>query len=131
MAAATRALGAALVVIGTLLAARSAALLAGRGRPKRGPQPAFVIAGPYRRVRNPLAGGLLLTAAGLALLARSPVLAAAIALAALATHAWIVRVEEPRLAARFGAAYAAYLRCVPRWMPRGARPHRASDGARL
>ena len=131
MTAATRALGAALVVIGTLLAARSAALLAGRGRPKRGPQPAFVIAGPYRRVRNPLAGGLLLTAAGLALLARSPVLAAAIALAALATHAWIVRVEEPRLAARFGAAYAAYLRCVPRWVPRGARPDEASDDARL
>ena len=117
-----RPLGAALVVIGTLLAARSAALLAGRGRPKRGPQPAFVIAGPYRRVRNPLAGGLLVAAAGLALLARSPALAVATALAAIASHAWIVGVEEPRLATRFGAAYAAYLRCVPRWMPRGARP---------
>jgi len=123
--AATRALGAALVVIGTLLAARSAALLAGRGRPKRGPQPAFVIAGPYRRVRNPLAGGLLVAAAGVALLARSPVLAVATALAAVASHAWIVRVEEPRLTARFGAAYAAYLRCVPRWLPRGARPQDA------
>ena len=131
MTAATRALGAALVVIGTLLAARSAALLAGRGRPKRGPQPAFVIAGPYRRVRNPLAGGVLVGAAGLALLARSPVLATTTALAAVASHAWIVRVEEPRLAARFGAAYAAYLRCVPRWLPRGARPHEAPDDARL
>jgi protein-S-isoprenylcysteine O-methyltransferase Ste14 len=119
--AATGALGAALVVIGTLLAARSGALLAGRGRPKRGPQPAFVIAGPYRRVRNPLAGGLLVAAAGLALLTRSPVLAVATALAAVASHAWIVRVEEPRLTARFGAAYAAYLRCVPRWMPCGSR----------
>ena len=121
MTAATGALGAALVVIGTLLAARSGALLAGRGRPKRGPQPAFVIAGPYRRVRNPLAGGLLVAAAGLALLTRSPVLAVATALAAVASHAWIVRVEEPRLTARFGAAYAAYLRCVPRWVPRGSR----------
>jgi protein-S-isoprenylcysteine O-methyltransferase Ste14 len=119
--AATCALGAVLVVIGTLLAARSAALLAGRGRPKRGPQPAFVIAGPYRRVRNPLAGGLLVAAAGLALLTRSPALAVAAALAAVASHAWIVRVEEPRLTERFGAAYAAYLRCVPRWVPRGAR----------
>ena len=127
MTAATGALGAALVVIGTLLAARSAALLAGRGRPKRGPQPAFVIAGPYRRVRNPLAGGLLVAAAGLALLTRSPVLAVATALAAVASHAWIVRVEEPRLTARFGAAYAAYLRCVPRWVPRGAR----SEDARV
>ena len=122
MTAATRALGAALVVIGMLLAARSALLLAGRGRPKRGPQPAFVIAGPYRRVRNPLAGGLVVAAAGLALLVRSPALGVATALAALASHAWIVRVEEPRLVARFGAAYAAYLRCVPRWVPRGARP---------
>jgi protein-S-isoprenylcysteine O-methyltransferase Ste14 len=72
-------------------------------------------------VRNPLAGGLLLTAAGVALLAHSLALATVTALAALATHAWVVRVEEPRLAARFGAAYAAYLRCVPRWLPRGAR----------
>ena len=27
-------------------------------------------------------------------------------------------VEEQRLAARFGAAYAEYLRRVPRWVPR-------------
>ena len=125
MTATTCALGAALVVIGTLLAARSALLLAGRGRPKRGPQPAFVIAGPYRRVRNPMAGGLLVAAAGLALLTRSAALAGATVLAALASHAWIVRVEEPQLVARFGAAYAAYLRCVPRWLPRGARPQDA------
>jgi protein-S-isoprenylcysteine O-methyltransferase Ste14 len=131
VAAATRALGAALVVIGTLLAARSAALLAGRGRPKRGPRPAFVIAGPYRRVRNPLTGGLLVAAAGLALYVRSPALAVTVVLAALVSHAWIVGVEEPRLTTRFGAAYAAYLRCVPRWMPRGAGPHEAADDARL
>jgi protein-S-isoprenylcysteine O-methyltransferase Ste14 len=28
-----------------------------------------------------------------------------------------VRVEEPRLRARSGAAYAEYLRRVPRWLP--------------
>jgi protein-S-isoprenylcysteine O-methyltransferase Ste14 len=122
MTVAARALGAAVTVIGGALAIRSALLLAGRGRPKRGPQPAFVIAGPYRRVRNPLVGGLLVAVAGLALVTRSASLAGAAALAAAAGPAWIVRVEEPRLAARFGAAYAAYLRCVPRWMPRGARP---------
>jgi hypothetical protein len=70
--AATRALGAALVVIGTLLAARSAALLAGRGRPKRGPQPGVRDRGSLSPVRNPLAGGLLVAGAGLALLTRSP-----------------------------------------------------------
>jgi protein-S-isoprenylcysteine O-methyltransferase Ste14 len=30
----------------------------------------------------------------------------------------VVRVEEPELAARFGAAYTEYLRRVPRWVPR-------------
>jgi len=72
-----------------------------------------------------MAGGLLVAAAGLALLTRSAALAGATVLAALASHAWIVRVEEPQLVARFGAAYAAYLRCVPRWLPRGARPEDA------
>jgi protein-S-isoprenylcysteine O-methyltransferase Ste14 len=122
MTVAARALGAAVTVIGVALAVRCALLLAGRGRPKRGPQPAFVIAGPYRNVRNPLVGGLLVALAGVALAARSPAIAIATVVAAAASHAWIARVEEPRLLSRFGAAYAAYLRCVPRWIPRGARP---------
>jgi hypothetical protein len=53
---------------GLLVAARSAQLLLGHGRPKRGPRPTFVIAGPYLRVRNPLLGGLVVGCAGL----RSP-----------------------------------------------------------
>ena len=122
MTVAARALGAAVTVIGVALAVRCALLLAGRGRPKRGPQPAFVIAGPYRNARNPLVGGLLVGGAGLALAFRSPALAVATVLAAAGSHAWVVRVEEPRLLSRFGAAYAAYLRCVPRWIPRGAAP---------
>src|SRR6185503_1989173 len=115
------AIGAVLVVIGGGLAFRSALLLMGRGRPRRGPKPALVIAGPYRRMRNPLVTGLLVAAAGAALASRSPALALATVLAAAGTHAWIVRVEEPRLSARFGAAYDAYLRDVPRWMPRPSR----------
>ena len=111
------AVGAVLVVAGIVLALRSVALLAGRGRPRRGPQPAFVIAGPYRRLRNPLLAGLLLTAAGAALASRSLIVAAGALLAAVGAHVWVVRIEEPRLAARFGDAYAAYLRRVPRWVP--------------
>jgi protein-S-isoprenylcysteine O-methyltransferase Ste14 len=83
-----------------------------------------VIAGPYRRVRNPLFGGLLLSAIGAALATRSLELAIGAALAGLVAHAWVVGVEEPRLGDRFGAAYAAYRRCVPRWVPRTSR---ASD----
>ena len=56
-----------LAVGGLVLAARSALLLAGRGRPKRGPTPRFIIAGPYRRMRNPLYAGVLLAFGGLTL----------------------------------------------------------------
>ncbi len=112
--------GAVLAVAGVVLAVRSAALLAGRGRPRRGPLPSFVIAGPYRRVRNPLLAGLVLAAIGMALATRSIELVVGAAIAAAVAHLWVVRIEEPRLAARFGDAYAAYRRCVPRWVPVGS-----------
>jgi protein-S-isoprenylcysteine O-methyltransferase Ste14 len=108
-------------VLGAALALRSALLLAGRGRPERGRRPALVLAGPYRRMRNPLLVGLLLTLAGAGLAARSRLLVGAALLGGTAAHAWVTRVEEPRLRARFGAAYAEYLRRVPRWLPRGGR----------
>ena len=119
------ALGAVLAVLGGTLALRSAFLLSGRGRPRRGPQPAFVIAGPYRRMRNPLLAGLLVAGGGLAIAFRSLGLTLVAALAAAACHAFVVRIEEPKLGARFGAAYAVYLRRVPRWLP---WPARADDG---
>jgi protein-S-isoprenylcysteine O-methyltransferase Ste14 len=115
------AFGAVLVVAGGALAARSALLLAGRGRPRRGPQPAFVIAGPYRRMRNPLLAGALVAATGAAIASGSTTLAGACVVLALAAHVFVVRVEEPRLAARFGEAYRVYLRTVPRWVPRTSR----------
>ena len=118
--------GTVLIVTGVLLAVRSALLLGGRGRPRRGPRPAFVIAGPYRRMRNPLLAGVIAAAFGVAMAARSSALVVTAVLAALAAHLWVVRVEEPRRASRFGDAYAAYLRCVPRWVPR--RGSRAEDG---
>lgn len=110
--------GVLLATFGVGLAARSALLLAGRGRPKRGPQPAFVIAGPYRRVRNPLFAGCLVALTGTAVAAGSVAGAGGALLAAIACDTWVRRVEEPRLRARFGPAYRAYLDHVPRWMPR-------------
>src|SRR5262249_16697016 len=74
-----RPLGIALAVAGGALAVRSAVLLAGRGRPRRGARPALVLAGPYLRMRNPLAAGLLLALAGAALTLRSWPLALATA----------------------------------------------------
>ena len=113
--------GVVLGVIGVALAARSALLLAGRGRPRRGPRPAFVLAGPYLRMRNPLYAGVVLGLSGTALAAGSWLLALTAGATALIAHAWVVRIEEPRLAARFGAAYAEYLRRVPRWVPQTSR----------
>ena len=107
------ALGAVLVVAG--------AALAGRGRPLRGPQPAFVIAGPYRRMRNPLLAGVLLVTIGAAIASGAPALVVATVVLGFAAHVFVVRVEEPRLAARFGDAYRVYLRRVPRWVPRTTR----------
>ena len=112
-----RAAGLVVGVLGAALAARSALLLAGRGRPRRGPRPAFVLAGPYLRVRNPLFAGVVLGTVGFALVAASWVVALLAAAGWLAAHLWVVRVEEPRLLVRFGATYAEYLRHVPRWLP--------------
>jgi protein-S-isoprenylcysteine O-methyltransferase Ste14 len=110
--------GTLLAIVGTALAARSALLVAGRGRPRRGPQPAFVLAGPYLRSRNPCYAGLVLALAGVALAARSLLLAVAAGVIAVVVHVWVVRREEPRLRDRFAAAYEEYLRRVPRWLPR-------------
>ena len=112
-----RAAGVAVAAAGLLLALRSALLLLGRGRPQRGPRPALVIAGPYTKIRNPLYAGLVIALAGLAITQRSALMAGAALLLWLAVHAWLLTVEEPKLRARFGPAYEAYLRNVPRWLP--------------
>ena len=110
-----------LALSGAALAVRSASLLAGRGRPHRGPSPAFVIAGPYVRVRNPLLAGVVVALAGLALWRASGILLLLAGVAAWAAHWWVTRVEEPDLRRRFGAAYEAYVRGVPRWIPHRRR----------
>ena len=117
-----RTVGLVVGIAGAALAIRSATLLAGRGRPRRGPQPAFVIAGPYVHTRNPLLAGLLLALVGVALWHDARWLLLAAVASAAAAHWWVVRVEEPSLRRRFGAAYEAYLRHVPRWIPRRSGP---------
>ncbi len=113
--------GVLLGVCGAVLSLRSLLLLVGRGRPQRGPRPAFVIAGPYVRMRNPLFAGLVLLLAGVAVALASTALLIVAILAAASAHWWVVRFEEPHLRRRFGDAYARYLVSVPRWLPRRAR----------
>jgi protein-S-isoprenylcysteine O-methyltransferase Ste14 len=117
-----RMIGWAMLLGGPALAVRCVLLLRGRGRPKRGPTPAFVIAGPYCRIRNPLFAGVLLFLLGLAVVSEVRGLLALATSAAIAMHVWVVRVEEPRLRSRFGEAYEAYLAAVPRWIPRLKAP---------
>jgi protein-S-isoprenylcysteine O-methyltransferase Ste14 len=55
---------------------------------------------------------------GATMVTGSRVVAFVTVVGALVAHAFIVTIEEPRLSERLGAAYDAYLRRVPRWVPR-------------
>lgn len=78
----------------------------------------LVIAGPYRRVRNPLVSGVLFVLFGEALLLQSlPHLAWAGAVLLLAL-VYIPLLEEPQLEVRFGEEYRQYRRHVSRLLPR-------------
>ena len=85
----------------------------------------LVVSGPYRWTRNPQYVGVVATVTGQGLRWNSwPVLAYAAYLAG-AFHLWVRGYEEPRLRARFGAAYEHYAVNVPRWprpVPEGAPP---------
>jgi protein-S-isoprenylcysteine O-methyltransferase Ste14 len=94
----------------------------GRGTPVPiAPPKEFVSHGLYRWVRNPMYVGALLILAAVALFYGSPwIVLYALGLWA-ALHTFLVLLEEPQLKRRFGAAYEAYLRDVPRWIPRAPR----------
>ncbi len=83
--------------------------------------------GPYQWVRNPMNIGEVLVIVGLAAWFGSPALLAYALLAALAFHAFVVAVEEPRNARDFGASYNDYRRAAGRWLP---RPPAAKRGRR-
>lgn len=78
----------------------------------------LVVRGPYRYVRNPMISGVVLTLFGeaLVLLSRAHLAWALIFLGINAVY--IPLLEEPFLAARFGADYREYCRHVPRLLPR-------------
>ncbi len=94
----------------------------GRGTPVPiDPPKHFVSHGLYRWVRNPMyVGALLVLAAVVIYYGSAWVLLYACGLWA-ALHTFLVVLEEPQLRRRFGAEYEAYLRDVPRWIPRAPR----------
>lgn len=94
-------------------------VVAGKGTPAPfDPPRRFVASGPYRFVRNPMYLGSFLLLSGYGLYARSPSVLGLTALAALLAHLFVVLVEEPGLARRFGESYLAYRRSTNRWIPR-------------
>jgi protein-S-isoprenylcysteine O-methyltransferase Ste14 len=80
--------------------------------------------GPYARVRNPLYAGTLTAAAGLAIAARSWILAAVLAAFFLCVYLPVVELEEQHLARLF-PEFQDYARRVRRLIPRLGGVHGA------
>ncbi len=80
----------------------------------------LVTAGPFARVRNPLYIGNFLLALGLIVLSRVGWLLWVFPVLFFIQYAAIVAWEERILANQFGDEYRAYVRRVPRWIPRVA-----------
>jgi protein-S-isoprenylcysteine O-methyltransferase Ste14 len=87
----------------------------------------LVTDGIYAYVRNPMYVGNLLIVVGVALAANSwPTLWLGIPLATF-MYICIVAAEEEYLLGRFGEAFKAYCRDVPRWLPRPGTMLRPSE----
>lgn len=109
-----------LIPFGLALALHSVWLFAavGEGTPNPQAPPLKLVArGPYRYSRNPMMLGGWIFGIGLALALQSPSLLAACLLIIAAGMVYVRRIEEPRLELRFGEAYRAYAKRVPRWLP--------------
>jgi protein-S-isoprenylcysteine O-methyltransferase Ste14 len=78
----------------------------------------LVTEGLYSHVRNPMYLGNLLIVAGVAVAANSLTTVIVGAALSLFMYSAIVAAEEQYLQERFGAAFSAYCRDVPRWLPR-------------
>ncbi len=88
---------------------------------------ALTTTGPYAYVRNPLYLGSLVTAAGFALAARSPWIAATMIAIFVVLYLPVIRSEEEFLRSRF-PEFDDYARNVPRLLPRGT-PYQKSGGS--
>jgi protein-S-isoprenylcysteine O-methyltransferase Ste14 len=91
----------------------------GRGTPAPiAPPERLVVAGPYRRVRNPMYVAVTALILGQAALFADVRLLAYAAAIWLAFHLFVLIYEEPTLRRAFPQDYAAFTAAVPRWLPR-------------
>jgi protein-S-isoprenylcysteine O-methyltransferase Ste14 len=78
----------------------------------------LVVSGLYRYVRNPMYVGIVLILGGEAWAFASGWLAMYAAGFFLVVNLFIIFYEEPALVRKFGEPCAAYMRTVPRWVPK-------------
>lgn len=91
----------------------------GQGTPGPWDAPRHLVAvGPFRWVRNPIYLGALTVVLGEAWLFLSALLMVYVVAMAIVFHLFVIGYEEPTLLHRFGETYSAYVRAVPRWIPR-------------
>jgi len=77
----------------------------------------FVVAGPFRYVRNPMSLGGVTMVLGLAFFCRSVSILLFSAILLLALHGIVVLWEESFLEKRYGESYLQYKHSVNRWLP--------------
>jgi protein-S-isoprenylcysteine O-methyltransferase Ste14 len=113
--------GGVMAAIGVFLIAWTVTLF---GRVGRGtlapwdPTSRLVVVGPYRHVRNPMIGGVLLLLLGEATLMGSVSILIWFGCVFAVNAVYFPLVEERGLVERFGADYERYRANVPRWLPR-------------
>jgi protein-S-isoprenylcysteine O-methyltransferase Ste14 len=131
LAAVTVGVGAGLIFVALRLWHATVRLFASVGRGTLAPwDPTrkLVVAGPYRRVRNPMISAVTFVLLGEALVLGSIAILIEFAVFALINAIYIPLAEEPGLVRRFGNEYEEYRRAVPRWIPR-RRPWTLGEGA--
>jgi protein-S-isoprenylcysteine O-methyltransferase Ste14 len=84
----------------------------------QGDRKTLATGGPYAWMRNPLYVGNTLVLLGAATIAGPLWLVPLTSAWAFLVYEQVVRHEERRLSQKYGSAYAAYCRSVPRWIPR-------------
>ncbi len=88
----------------------------GKGTPAPlDPPKHLVIAGLYRRTRNPMYQGVILLLLAECVYFGDTTLLLYAGTVALVFHLFVVFYEEPALLRRFGTDYSGYCRHVPRW----------------
>ena len=119
-----RPMGAVFMVLGAALALSCGAVFVahGEGTPAPfDPPRRFVAHGPYRWVRNPMIIGVVVLLVGFGLWNQSVSIVLFGVVVAVGIHLFIVLIEEPGLALRFGSDYNEYRAAVNRYIPKRRR----------